>query len=346
MAPESEEKSISEQYEFGDTSHDVAVDNPSESPRVSEATDPPASEERPDRSPVTTPPRDEKGRFQPLDSEPVESSSSPPTHPPRLVRLALPGRDERLFPRNERVQRQDRGLSDEEISSTPTDRLDDIVYHLNRQALRLSREHQAAATRIQSQDRKWSADEPTEPPAQEQVDLGLKEDDYDVPLLGVIKSLKKDLADLKSQTAMERQRKANETVVETLDRIFSAHEDLVGKGTHKDLKADSRDFKRRMAVIATAERDNGKDSFEDKVIRAIKDLYGDSVGDPPPTGREDHPLRRREQEWRNGGLARPTQRDNAAEPTGERKALKTAARIMKEAGQYDDEGLPEDAFPD
>ena len=55
----------------------------------------------------------------------------------------------------------------------------------------------------------------------------------------------------------------------------------------------------------------------------------------------------RKKRWNDGQLARPTQRESK-EPAGEKKAVKTAARIMRENGMLDDGEAEAEAngFPD
>lgn len=326
--------SIADQYELGDTEHSPEFDEASGGEPTAAVPGEPGSLPS---SPAPAVARDDKGRFQkPAEAAPAAEPTTP-AHPIRLVRLA-----------------QELGLADEVINNYSTDHLDELVFQLHRQALRLAREHTRQETVQKSGDRTWSADGPapvTAPPAKEEVSLGIEEDKYDPDLLGVIKKQAKRLADLEARLEGDSRAKANESLAETIDRVFVKHESVLGKGKGKELDPGSRDWHRRMAVLGIVDRDTSKSPIEAKIDRAVKLLYGEEgtaerAGSDAGGERISKSLKERQAQWEQGSLARPTHREGSAEPKGEKKAIQTAARIMKDRGMYDDEGMPEDAFPE
>ena len=109
--------SITDQYELGDTALSESVVTPITSP----APEPPPAGEQSAEAPPRD--RDEKGRFLPKPPE-----LSQPKHSKYLLRLAT-----------------DLGVSEEDIASSSTEHLEELVYHLNRQ-------HQAGQRDLQRQE--------------------------------------------------------------------------------------------------------------------------------------------------------------------------------------------------
>jgi len=322
--------SIVDQYELGDTGYDNSAVLSS---------DPATSEEAPAVAPLPEPassrPRDASGRFLPQDG---------PKHSSRTLRMA-----------------QDLGLSDQEIAETPPDMLDDVVYHMNRQAMKLAREHSTQAL-LQSPGDRTLAQQPPKsagqaPPEPDEEGFGALEEQLDPNLMGVIKRQAKEMKELKAmigQLAQHEQVRQTESMAQQIDRAFEglgeAYQGILGKGRGIELQADSPHYARRLAVLAEVQRANTPGTMEQQITKAVKTLYGDRGPKQAaqPAGRQ--PAARRNgysaEEWERGGLARPTQRAGAAEPPGDQKAMRTAAAFMREQGVLDEPELSPDAFPE
>jgi len=265
----------------------------------------------------------------------------PSQHSPRLVRMA-----------------KDLGLDDGEINSIPADRIEDIVYHLNKQALAQARSHSIERTLAGATERNIvnQQSDPVAPAAKpaDEFDLGIDEAQYDPGLIAAIKKMGKSqdarIKELESQVSAVTQRevvRANETTADRIDRAFSKHETHLGKGKGRELAEESRDYQRRIAILAMVDRDKGKGSLESKIDHAVTNLYGAPAPAAPakPAAAADDPeLETRRRDWNNGGLARPTQRQPSDMPNGTRKAEKSVAAQLKEMGAVEESGEagPED----
>ena len=305
-----EQPNPADQYDLGDTSADPALDSPvtSEAPPVAPAAD--GGVATPPQRP--TPPRGEGGRF-------VRPEDAPPTHSRQTLRLA-----------------RDLGISDEEIAATPPDMLDDVVYHAHRHQLRLNREY------TQQQALTGATAPPVQPAPAQPAPLaeGFDEEDYDPGLMGVIKALKARI----DQMEGFHRNQAERTVTEECDQFFAANEATFGKGRYHEIRQDSPEMIRRSAVISLARTLNGP-TVATRLAKAHALLYGATPGEPPQPSATKAPATTPEaEEWRRGGLARPTHRGPTAEAPGPQKAMKTAARILKEAGGGDNGTDDNDGF--
>jgi hypothetical protein len=297
----------------------------------------------PPSEPLSPPPRDPaSGRFV----KPDEAAAQSP-HSPRLVRMA-----------------KDLGLDDGEIASFPVDRLEEVVYHLNKQALSQARQSSIERTIAGATERGLGGQQPdpsapaaaTTPAATEDFDLGIDETQYDPGLIAAIKKMgaaqEKKIKDLESRLEQVNQReavRANETMANRIDRAFTKHETHLGKGKGRELEEDSRDYQRRIAVLAMVDRNKSKQSLEAKIDLAVKNLYGEPAAAParkPATvlNQDDDGLEDRRREWANGGLARPTQRQPSDLPNGTRKAEKSVAAKLAELDAHTDGEVGPDDF--
>ena len=261
---------------------------------------------------------------------PPEAAPSP--HSPRLVRMA-----------------KDLGLDDGEINSIPAERLDEIVYHLNKQALSQARTSSIERTLAGATERPLASQQP-DPAAAAVVpaddDLGLDEAQYDPGLLKAFKKLQdagqasaKKIKELEGQLQQVTQRqaaRANETMANRIDRAFVKHKAHVGEGRGAELAEGSREYQRRIAILTMVDRDKGKGSLEAKIDKAVSDLYGEARR-PPVTVLPD-PLEARRQAWNDGTLARPTQRQPSDLPNGSRKAERSVAAALAEMGVAEESG--------
>jgi hypothetical protein len=253
------------------------------------------------------------------------------------------------------------GLTSEEIAGMTPDTLEVAVCHLSKQQ-RMSqqwqreRQNSVEQTLSQATDRNLAGDQQAgggsppdsgprvqagaaAPPADDAYDLGIDKTQYDPALIGAIEKLGRDHAkeikSLKQQIqrleAVEHLR-ANETNVQTLDRLFNRDSSLFGEGNLMALPKDSPVILKRQAFLATVEKMSGK-TLEEKYEKAKALLYGDAQ---PPAG--DAALAARQDEWRRGNVARPTQRTGAGEPPGTEKAKRGVAAKLQEMNGAADSG--------
>ncbi len=301
--------SAADLYDLGDTSADPVLDSPvqSEAPPVA----PVAGEAEASASQRPTPPRGEGGRF-------VKPEDAPPAHSRQTLRLA-----------------RDLGISEEEIAGTSPEALDTAVYYANQALIRQGREMSRQAAMTGAQERQPAVQQ-TEAPKAPPLAPDFNEDDYDPGLMGVIKHLKQRLDRMEG---LEAQR-LGQDLTQQCDRAFARHASILGKGDYHAIKQGSPEMTRRAAVIALARSFEGADSVDAKIDRAVQILYGTAGAAAPAETATPQA-----EEWRRGGVARPTHRAPSAEPPGEQKAMRTAARILREAGGGDNGVDDYDAFP-
>lgn len=318
---------LAEQYELGDVGHDPDADP------VETAT-------------VTAAPGGKAGE-SPSPPPPSPATSAAPAARPKHSRITL-------------RQATDLGVPQELVDSSTPEQLDEYVYLLNRQRLEFSLERD----RLGAADRPAGGKkEPGRAPApaatpeegEGDIDLGLDEEQYDPGLISAIKkvagTLRQENRQLRQQVealvTSERAR-VTETQNQTIDRLFRelgpTHEATFGRGSRLEVGAASPEFSRRMAVLALVERMT-EGTLPERFQRAVTTLFGDGKAVAPaaaPAVPAAQPgLAER---WAQGGTARPTHR-TTAEPPGERKAVATAGRIMRENGLISDGDLSEDDFP-
>ena len=304
---------ISDAYDLGDTDHNPEYD---EVP-AGEAEPAPASTQPSEPAGEPERPRGPDGRFLPADAAPLIK------HPSSLIKMAL-----------------DLGLSDDEIAGTSGDQLSQVVYHLNKQAMKLAGEYSqeralSTATDRVAGDRTVRTD-PAVPPAPEQdeFDAWATQAGLYPELLSELQRLRSEVKELKTlkgefnDIKTHHQAQQRETLTEQLDRAFSRHENVLGKGRRSEIKDGSPEHLKRMAVLGLVEKDSTKAPLQDKIDRVVKALYGEpQVPDV---------LQQRREMYNGAGLAQPTQRLGGTEPKGDKKAMATAHRMMKEQGLLDE----------
>lgn len=314
-------RSVLDEYELGDTGLDPAHDSPA-APAPAAA---PAAEAAAPEAPAATPP------------PAARPAAAKHEHNETVARMAA-----------------DLGVPQAEIDQTPPDQLGRLVYHLNRQA-QLSRGTQLTPPPGQLSPPTQLPRDPgtgrflpkgAEPPAAvaPEDDLGLPEGEYDPALVKVLKEQRAEIRRLKGleqrieHLSRREQKREVETVADRFDKKFAEHEAVFGRGRGRELDGNSAEYQRRIAVLAQIDRDPRPGSFEQKFDRACQLLFGTLAPAPAPApaaAPAADELRRRQEQYDRGGLARPTHRGQ--EPRGERKALQTAARVMREQGLLSEE---------
>lgn len=218
-----------------------------------------------------------------------------------------------------------------EIESLSPEDLKTLVIHLGGKARReaLKRASEAAASQSLSQ----AVEKPIP-----SGDLGLtpeEEEEIHPPILKASKTIKTALeakiAALEARLSKFEQaeaRRENQTATERVDGVFAKYEDIFGKGKHSDLKPNSVDMTRRLAIVNLVRADSSSASIEDKMAKAIETLYG-SV--KPSSASEADPLEARKKDWAEGAVQRPTNRVTK-EPSGVEKATRGVESALKEMG--------------
>lgn len=301
--PPNAEQTLISEYEFDDVPEAESVD---ESPATGEvAGEPPPAA-------VTSP---------------AAAATQLPKHGKRLIREAL-----------------DLGLSDDQIRSMDTETLDETVYVLRKQAIAQFRDNsiQRAVQPDRNPPEKTAPPDPrsgiSSPSSGDDLGMSAEEEaEFDPRLMGLLKRLHRENRELKQvvQTINGReQQREQETNRQLCDRKFQERQEVFGKGLGRELTGDSPEYLRRVAVLTLVDRDNSQASLETKIDRAIEKLYGKQLRN---SAVEEPALTAQQEQWRNGGLARPTQRAGAPEPAGPKKAEKAVAAKMREMnGQVSD----------
>ncbi len=325
--PNTATETFVEQYDLdtGDDPVGEAAPSPTEAtPQAASDASPPAGPTS-QRDPAT-------GRFVTAEAAIPSSPHSPSAHSPRLVRMA-----------------KDLGLDDGEIESIPAERLDEIVYHLNKQALSQARTNSIERTLAGATERNIVSQQPDPavPAAQptDEFDLGIDEAQYDPGLIKAIKAMgqrqEAKIKELESQLKVVNERqvqRTNETTANRIDRAFGKHAAHLGTAKGSELEEGSRDYQRRIAILTMVDRNKSKASLEAKIDQAVSALYGEPAATPKKTQASaiNDELEARGREWNAGALARPTQRQPTDMPNGSRKAEKSVAAALAEIGAAGD----------
>lgn len=265
-------------------------------------------------------------------------------------------------------QAADLGISQEEIESTPTDILGRTVRATNNQLLKQAREDARVQVRDQSDRRTGPPPDRTGPDPDESplanFDFGtdeagvrLTEKSYDQGIMKLFKEQASQIKNLQRQVAelstREVQRE-NLTGAQKIDKYFASLNDpRFGTMGHEQLKSDSVEYRRRVAVLREAADLAGPKATQAeafaKIDQAIQNIYGDVATKPLPAPPRNGAIRKDEDlaTWEAAGLARPTQRIREPEPKGPKKAERAVANRLRDLGQtteeddnYDNDFLP------
>jgi len=254
----------------------------------------------------------------------TDGTFTKPTHPRQLFDLAT-----------------DLGIPSEDIREMPTEALQAVVNSVARQAQRLEREAQARQqTLLSSIDRNITTQAPAPAPEPEPLS-GLDMSQYDPGIAEALSLVRQQAKELKALKAEMQQlkgnevRRENERLSDIADRHFADYKTFLGEGRGHELASDSAELTRRRAILAMAEMDQSRTSFENKLKKALVTMYGEAGKTPAPTPppATPAPTTPTQEAWLKGGVAKPTHREAAPEPPGVRKAEKSVAAILAEAGR-------------
>lgn len=219
---------------------------------------------------------------------------------------------------------RDLGLDDNYAQSLSTDALEEVVYHLNRQARQKPAEKPAASV---EEAIDWGTGEDGKP---------LTEKDYAPAVVRLVKqqhAKDKELKEVKDELQTSRQREANrqmDRASSLIDSAFAAlgpgYEKHFGKEPGSTLTADKPEMKKRIAIlraagITLATVDPAKINGQ---VKEAVELLGLSPEEEPE-------IKDKKDRWNRGGLAIPTARDRK-EPMGEDGAKKAVASLLRKKG--------------
>lgn len=274
------------------------------------------------------------------------------------------------------------GFTQAEIDEMTPEELTRSVDIAAIQTARMNKEYATAMAHIQAR-------QPQPPPTPDAVaataanpedELSLDENVVHPEVIKANRLLKDMAKKLREQEAREQSRnqaEAERTNLERFEVIDNAFESLgdtyralLGNGSASDLKPESAEMKRRMAVLQQTGLDFNKPMSAKALTKAIVStaqlLFGaaaqPAVADPYAAGvngsapvTPSRPVPPKDSrngrfvsatEYENGALATPTQRKEIDLPPGRERAVANVAKILGDRGAYVDEGRPGDAILD
>lgn len=286
-------------------------------------------------SPEPSPPAASDG----VTPAPSDTPDIHPEFPDRRKDGTLLPKEQRKAKHTPRVLRmaEQMGISQEEVESSSPSELREAIQDaiLERDiSHRNSTQERTIRTAMESNAQ---VQPPAEPKEEDDLPTG---DDWDERLVkgfGVVKELRKQVAELKQTIQSMSQHVAAQeglSYAQKADAFFAKYPEQYGKGDVKSLSRSDPQFARRLAVLGVC--DQHKCSFE----KAHEILYGSK---PAPT--EKPGKTKAQEEWDEASTARPTQRNGGAEPNGYNKAVRNVAQLLAERKQTEP-GTSLEEFPD
>lgn len=291
----------------------------------------------PEQEELFDPVQDEKPQAStPVREEPAPADTTQPAQPRNPD-----GTFAHKHPANLVADARSIGFTDEEIAGMTLPALYGVIRnHLQQQVA--FKEQQARARTLQGED---AQPKPAEP---EPDELELDESVQWEPSL--VKSNRAAAARLRAQQAridaLEKrlEQSAQVSATERIDAAFEAlgeqYAGFVGKGSVVDLAKDSKEFRRRNAILQQAGIDiknlPPQASLKRAIQQAAEVFYEPSaakpVEDSPYQGVEAKGKKARvsKEDWDQAALKHPTQRGNANEPDGEDKAIRNLGARLRE----------------
>lgn len=279
---------------------------------------------------------------------------SPPTPPPAPVKQV------HKHPRWLERAAIEQGMKDEDIESTPSEVLNQKVYEAQQRVIADARRGSASSDANQLVRQPKPQPVP-EVPAEEE-DLTLNADDWDPAFVQKwnkqqekTKAIEKELAELRAIKG-QVQASATASLEQKIDGLFagSSMDHIFGAGSVRALEPNGAEYLRRSAVlremhaIATSGRSQGIDADFQKVVTA---MFGPIAPKAQPEPKADASREEIKEAFRNGGLNRPTQRNNTPLPKGRQAAISAVESWKKDNSNGADTGVthdddPADGLPD
>lgn len=287
-----------------------------------------ASPAEPAPSPADDRPRNPDGTFK----------AKGPAHPSWLVEQA-----------------RELGMVDDEDLDIPTQTLSRWVNARLRERVQYQDQYLRERTLSEGQVRNLEPERP-KPPAEDDIDLGIDEAQYDPGIIAAMKRLalssQKRIKDLETKLAQTEQREQAREQTERerhidglFDRLGKPYEKLFGSGPMNTIQ-DQGQRARRIAALQAAI--DPKTKQIGNLSQAAKILFGDGEQAAPAgdLGAYEDPAkptangapRITPEQWANGGVAAPTQRIAKELPPGDARAVKNLTEKLR---QQNGEVLPD-----
>jgi hypothetical protein len=212
------------------------------------------------------------------------------------------------------------GLTDQDLEETSPEELKNYLDHLE-----TKRRNQPAPIN-------------TQPPEEEDIDLGLPNiETYDDHLVAVLKKQAKTQRDLEKRLA-ERDRADQQAgtmnAFQQMDAAFTElnQPGLFGSGPMASV-TDAGIKRRRTAVVASIQQDPPKAANLREAIRLrAMELFGVEA-----KSANQQQLEETKKQWNQGGVAVPTARQPSGKPKGEKAAVAAVAKII--SGHFGENSL-------
>lgn len=289
---------------------------------------------------------------------PEPAESAPPPQPTPAAAEPEPIK----HPRGLKRMATELGLGADEIDTTPTDQLSDIVAHLNAQKIKIATESANLEALRQARDNAAKPAPEPAPVAEPDDEIG---DDVHPAIAkalrrnaDLMRAQAKEIESLKAQLTGVVQRdqvREQATIAERCDNVFSKHPDIFGKGAGRELK-DKSAYMRRCAALQLADLDKDAGTLEQKISRAIQTMYPDLADATEPAAAPSPPARNGNvpknrltaEQWREGSVRKPTARSGASNKPGKESAVQAVAEKLQEFAQETqaDDSDVLDGFPE
>lgn len=298
------------------------------------------------------------GEFDPeLDARP-EPKKQAPQKDPETGRF-LPNKAK--HPASLVTRAKGLGLSDEEIGQYETADLRSEISQLQNERL-IERTNASIQRAIDSPEpenpRPQVMPREEAPPVDDAFDLGVPADKYSEDLISdlsrALTKLRNDLrAEFKESLEKEvgpvRQFQSHQqatAVLNKLDKKFAAKPEIYGAGATEDLAPESPERFRREAVLGQmsgllkSKRATTPEKDWEKIDSLLYPGKPKPHVEEQPVERNGHQPRFTQDQWDESASPMPTHRKPAAEPHGDRRAVKAVAAKLREQNQsngYGDE---------
>lgn len=251
------------------------------------------------------------------------------------------------------------GISDEEIEASTSADLRELCRDVSF-AQEMQRRENTISTAIEKKQEQIKATKQ----AIAQAKLFDKEEEFDGELIGLLKKQQNQIEELKARLDRQDQEQAGRSFAAKADAAFESlgpkFEKLFGKGRGKDLDPQGPEMRKRRIIVREAAEMAGPNPTPEKILAKIKEaagvVYGitpapgpvtrSDDGGEPPARKKGQSLESFEQDWANGGLARPTGRNGGVEPKGKTKAIRSVEQFYRDRAEMGETvELDEDDFP-
>lgn len=201
--------------------------------------------------------------------------------------------------------------------------------------------HESGAKRKLGVDTSRANQTTAEPPPLPEPPIAIGDDDFDAPLVKILRHLQARLDAVENREA----RRNNQAVVNKLDGMFSKDKDIFGEGPTEDLDENSAEYARRQMVMSglmglaqtgkrsTLAKDYAKLAVAFKGVVAPKAPKKSAEAELEPSEvapKNGSRLTAEQEAWLEGGHERPTHRAATELAPGVNKAKQTFSRGVRQ----------------